>query len=168
MTKRKPPANRAVALVTRPDPTAKGGTGAKVTVTPAGVELCRELAAGGHPLYGIRAVLGLGRDAFDAARDRQPELVDALDAGHAELEVELVHCLLEAARKGQYACAMFLLKTRCNYRETGPVDGGPDSRVQVIIQIPEPMSKAEFARIIEGSASLPDQPALLGPRSVER
>ena len=65
-------ANRAVALVTRPDPTAKGGTGAKVTVTPAGVELCRELAAGGHPLYGIRAVLGLSRDAFDAARKRQP------------------------------------------------------------------------------------------------
>ncbi len=77
------------------------------------------------------------------------------------------HCLLEAARKGTYACAMFLLKTRCNYRETGPVDGGPDNRVQVNIQIPEPMSKAEFAKIIEGKA-LPDQPALPGPRSVER
>ena len=125
----------------------------KVTVTPEGVARVRELAAGGHPLYGIAATLGTTRAALQGARKRQPELQAALDGGHAALEAELVHCLLEAARKGQYACAMFLLKTRCGYRETGPVDGGPEG-VVVNISIPDPMSKAEFAKIIEGTATV--------------
>ena len=41
-----------------------------------------------------------------------------LDAGYAKMEVELVHILMEQARKGVYACAMFLLKTRANYRSS--------------------------------------------------
>ena len=150
---------------------AKGGGHRKVTVTPEGVERVRELAAGGHPQYGIAAALGTTMDAFKGARKRQPELEAALLAGHATLETELVHCLLEAARKGQYACAMFLLKTRCGYREQGPVDGGEGAAVQVNISIPPAMSKSEFAKIIEGTATIVpagSAPALPGPNRVER
>ena len=147
----KPPARirfPKAPLITWPDPAASNGTKAKASITPAGIKLVEKMARGAHPEYGIANTLGVSRPTFKRMRDEQPELQAALDSGRAGLEVELVHYLLEAAKLGQYACAMFLLKTRCSYRESGPTDG-EQAGVAINISIPEGMSRAEFEKMID-------------------
>ena len=136
------------ALVVKYRAAPQGGR--EAVVTPAGVKLARQMATEGHPLYGIAATMGLDPGTLRACRKRQPDLDNALQAGHAALEGELVNILLEQARKGQYACAMFLLKARCGYRETGPVDGGPDSRTTVNVLIPPALTDAQAAALLSG------------------
>ena len=108
------------------------------------------MATQGHPLYGVSAALQISPNTFRACRKRQPDLDNALQAGHAALDHELVDLLLVAARKGQYACSMFLLKARCGYRETGPTDGGPDSRTTVNVLLPPPLTDAQAAALLSG------------------
>jgi len=132
-------------------------------VTSAGCEVARRMTAEGCPLAMVGAVLGLPRRTLHDATKRQPELADAIAAGNGELEKELVNLLIEQARGGYAPAAMFLLKSKCGYRETGALDGS-DTRVQVNIQIPAPMSDAEFRQIIDGRAE-PPAPALPGRTS---
>ncbi len=124
--------------------------GREAVVTPTGIKLAKEMATEGHPLYGIAATLGLDPKTLRACRKRQSDLENALVAGHAALEGELVNILLESARKGQFACAMFLLKARCGYRETGPTDGGPDSRTTINVLIPPPLTDAQAQALLSG------------------
>ena len=70
-----------------------------------------------------------------------------MDEGHAGLEHELVHSLLAAARKGNVAAAMFLLKTRHGYRETGQTDTAP--KVAVQINLPGAIDEAAYVRMVE-------------------
>lgn len=80
-------------------------------------------AASGYSRAGVAALLGISRKSLQLCSERQPEVAAALQRGEAALEQELVMGLVQAARKGQYAPTMFLLKTRFGYRETGPTDG---------------------------------------------
>lgn len=136
------------ALVVKYVTAPQGGRVA--TVTPPGIRLAQEMAAGGHPLYGIAATLGLDPKTLRACKKRQPDLDNALVAGHAALEHELVDLLLQAGRKGAWACCMFLLKSRCGYRETGPTDGGPDSRTTVNVILPPALSDAQAQALLSG------------------
>ena len=145
------------------------GKGTKAVVTPAGCEVARRMQAEGCPEALLASVLGLPLATMRDAAKRQPELADAMAAGAGVLEGELVKLLMEHARGGYSPAAMFLLKSKCGYREQGPPAG--QANVQVNIQIPPPMSDAEFKAIIDGTASAaPEPPALPTPRkgSVDR
>lgn len=148
------------ALVVKYEAAPKGGR--QAVVTPAGVKLAQEMSKAGHPLYGIAAALKLDPSTLRACCKRQDDLDNALVAGHAALEHELVDLLLVAARAGAYACAMFLLKARCGYRETGPTDGGPDKRVTVAVLIPPPLTDAQAAALLSGLPKA-DRESLDGP-----
>lgn len=120
---------------------------AGIAVTDAGLKIVRDMARLGHPVPAIAAALGCSRETLNQCRKRQPEMAEALDEGHAGLEHELVHSLLAAARKGNVAAAMFLLKTRHGYRETGQTDTAP--KVAVQINLPGAMDEAAYVRMVE-------------------
>ena len=150
MAKRKPQ-----ILVTWIDPTALGGHHAKATVTPAGVTIASKMARAGHPMRGIAAAIGLGVDAFRGAVERQPDLQAALNTSLSNLEQECVGVLLKAMRAGEYTPAIFMLKGKFQWRESGPIDGGPESRVAINLHIPPGMSRAEATALISDIS--PDQ-----------
>lgn len=144
------------------------GKGDLTVVLPAGCEVAQGMQAQGLPVAFIASVLGVSHTTMKDCVKRQPELADAMAAGAGELEGELVKLLIEQARGGYAPAAMFLLKSKCGYRETGPPAGG-DTAVQVNIQIPAPMPAAEFQAIISGQASgapvIDQQPVV--PRQTE-
>ena len=65
---------------------------------------------------------------------------------------------MESAKSGYAPAAFFLLKTRCNYRESGPTDG--NAGVAINITIPPAMSRAEFEKMIDIA---PDRKQLEAP-----
>ena len=78
--------------------------GREAVVTPTGIKLAKEMATEGHPLYGIAATLGLDPKTLRACRKRQSDLENALVAGHAALEGELVNILLESTSGCARSC----------------------------------------------------------------
>lgn len=138
---------------------ARHGT---VTINAPGLAIVRDMARGGHPINGIAAALGMSGRVLRECRKRQPEVEEALSEGLAGLEHELVHSLLAAARKGQIAAAMFLLKCRHGYRETGQTDAAP--KVAVQINLPGAMDERAYARLIGEGEGVSCPPA----RSRER
>lgn len=148
------------SLITR----ASRATNAKSNITPAGLQVIERMAAAGQDQRTIAARLGVDRKTLTDLRDRDPAVAEAWGRGHAALADELTHILLQHAREGNVIAAIFLTKARLNWRDQGPVDGGPDNRVQVNISIPPPMTDKEFKAIIEGKAAA----ALPGPKSVTR
>lgn len=130
-------------------PTTRGHDG-MVTVHAPGLEVIRTMARNGHPVTSIAAALGMSARVMRECRKRQPEVEAAFAEGLGGLEHELVHTLLEAARKGQVAAAMFLLKCRHGYRETGQADSAPTVAVQ--INLPGAMDERSYAKMIEAEA----------------
>lgn len=61
--------------------------------------------------------LRMGKDAFRAAKRRDPAVQDAIDRGRAVEHDKLVGVLHYLAMGGQYVPAIFLLKARHGYRE---------------------------------------------------
>lgn len=70
----------------------------------------------------------------------------------AARSTELTDILLTQARKGVTVAAIFLAKARLGWIEGRAAEAPPTAPVQVNIQIPPPMSDAEFRRVIEGNA----------------
>lgn len=151
MTKPKP----KQVLVTWKDAKATSGHDAKATITPAGVKLAAKMARAGHPNYGIAAVMGLGKDSFRRAIDRQPELRQALDVALGELEAECVSALVTAMRKGAWAPACFLLKGKFGFREAGVVEQ-PTGQTQVNIIIPPRMTDEQYQEVIRNITPAPE------------
>lgn len=141
-------------------PTTRDAKHGTVTVNAPGLAIITDMARNGHPINGIAAALGMSGRVLRECRKRQPEVEEALSEGLAALEQELVHSLLAAARKGQIAAAMFLLKCRHGYRETGQTDAAP--KVAVQINLPGAMDERAYARLIEegegGSCPSPRSP----------
>lgn len=135
------------ALVTR----AGRGASTKVTVTPAGLEVIEAMAAEGQDQRTIGKRLGVDAKTLRGIRDRDPAVAEAWERGHAALADELTHLLLKHARKGNVTAAIYLTKARLGWREGTPAEGHQQA-VQVNIQIPPPMSDAEFRAIVEGRA----------------
>jgi len=121
-----------------------------IAILPPALDIIRNMARLGHPVPSIAAALGVSRETLNQCRKRQPEVEEAFAEGLGGLEHELVHSLLEAARKGQVAAAMFLLKCRHGYRETGQADGGP--KVAVQINLPGAMDERAYTKMIEADA----------------
>lgn len=138
------------ALVTRPSDTARDGTAAKVTVTPAGLKVIEAMAAEGQDQRTIAKRLGVDRKTLIDMRDRDPVMDEVWARGHGELASELTHLLLTKARAGNIIAMIYLTKARLGWREGTPAEGAGQANVQVNINIPPSMSKAEFQRIIDG------------------
>ena len=146
----------------RPEPSSEPPTGKKrkkaatgltvrdasgIAVLPPALDIIRNMARLGHPTPSIAATLGVSRETLNQCRKRQPEVEEAFAEGLGGLEHELVHSLLEAARKGQVAAAMFLLKCRHGYRETGQTDSAP--KVAVQINLPGAMDERAYMKMVE-------------------
>ena len=87
-------------------------------------------------------------------REQDEELKDALAVGHGALATELTDILLTQARTGNTVAAIFLAKARLGWIEGRAAEAPPIAPVQVNIQIPPPMSDAEFRRVIDGKAEV--------------
>jgi hypothetical protein len=133
----------AKALITR----AEGPNGL-VTVTGQGRAMAEALAAAGFTDTTVARRLGIGNATLRECRKRDPAVAEALARGRARMEDELVHGLMRQARDGYAPAAMFLLKTRCGYRETGATDGG-DTKVNVQIVLPRALTMDEYMKTIE-------------------
>lgn len=147
-TETSPPANL---------PTSRDGKHGTAVIHAPGLATITDMARNGHPANGIAAALGMSGEAFRQCRKRQPEVEAAMAEGLAGLEQELVHSLLAAARKGQIAAAMFLLKCRHGYRETGQTDASP--KVAVQINLPGAMDERAYVNMIEAEARNDDADA---------
>lgn len=132
-------------------PTSRDERHGTVTVHAAGLAIIADMARHGHPTSSIASALGMSGRVFRECRKRQPEVEEALAEGLGGLEHELVHSLLTASRKGNVAAAMFLLKCRHGYRETGMGDAAP--RIAVQINLPAAMEERTYTRMLEGEGS---------------
>lgn len=125
----------------------KGGPGRpQMLITKAGLEAIERMARAGHSDVSIAKALGTCKRGLQNLKLHNPTVQDALDAGRAGLEDELSDILLEVARnrehKMQTIAAMYLTKARCGWRDQG--EAGPEQRPNVIIQLPDSQSPADY------------------------
>lgn len=150
------PSAKSKALVTRAAAPGRGGA-KRVAITAAGLAVIEAMAAEGNDNRTIAKRLGINKSTLEDIRDRDPAVAEAWERGHAALADELTHILLSHARKGNVVAAIYLTKARLGWREGTPAEGHKQA-VQVNIQIPPPMSEAEFRAITEGRASGAPEP----------
>ncbi len=122
-------------------------------VLPAGIEKVFAMSANGATIGSIARALGVSGSAFYRARERQPEVQEAIDSGRSELSTELQDILMVKAREGNITAAIFLAKARAGWVEqSGQVEGV--SRVTnntVNIQINAPMTEAQVLALMDAS-----------------
>jgi hypothetical protein len=109
--------------------------GAPFEVTAAGLELVARWARTGASNNRIAASLGCSRNTFRDLRARQPEVDDALAAGRAALDQEVVDELLKMGRAGNVTALIWLSKNRLGWRDNPTEGSGQVMNVQ-IIQLP--------------------------------
>ena len=136
-------------LVTWVDPTAKGGPDSKATITPEGIKVAAKMCRAGWPQHAIGAAMGVGRESFRMAIERQPALREAMDVSLGALEQELVHVMVAAARSGAWQPACALLKGRFGYREHGEVPNQPAPASTINIIIPPRLTDEAYDQIIK-------------------
>ena len=142
------------APVTRPEPAPialpdaplveRDGRDATV-ITIAGLAAIQILASAGRSQNSIAAALGIGRGAFKACFERQPEARLAWEAGNAADEQFWLDALRRASATGAFIPAMFILKARHGYREGDQ----PDMRPNVTIVLPDALSPAQYMQVIQ-------------------
>jgi len=109
-----------------------------------GLKIVEELSARGCSVVTIAKALRMGRDAFRRCRDRQPEVLEALERGRAVEHDQLVGNLRLAANEGNVVANIFLLKARHDYIDT-PLP--PSVQVNVgagVLVVPQRLSMEEF------------------------
>lgn len=84
----------------------------------------------------------MSREVFYRWLKENPELAEAREACLGLEEKDLVDMLWEAAKGGNVAAAMFLLKARHQYRDNSPV--ADQTNVQVNITLPGAVRLAEY------------------------
>lgn len=87
-----------------------------------------------------------GKDAFRAAKRRDPAVQEAIDRGRAVEHDKLVGVLHDLPMEGQYVPAMFLLKARHGYREGEQFEANVNLRIDTggVLVVPNKMSMEEF------------------------
>ncbi len=121
------------------------GTHAKVTVTPAGLALIEAMAAEGNDQRTIAKALGIGRTTLTNIRDRDPEVTEAWESGHAALADELTHLLLSQARKGNIVAMIYLTKARLGWVEGSAPE---EKRPNIIINLPDSKTPEDYMKMI--------------------
>ena len=123
---------------------------AKIELSTAQYGLAEELAAKGNRLRDIAAALGMHSDTLRLHRQEDHELDAAIERGRGKEHAALVGVLYSAAvDKGNVAAAMFLLKCRHGYRESGPENGEGGARVAVVVNLPGALDPTQYAKLIE-------------------
>lgn len=122
-----------------------------LTVTDAGLEQITRLAAEGCADATIAKVLGINRKTFGAMLrdDGDPRVIEAFYLGKGRLADECIGTLLGHMRSGNVTACIFACKSLLGMRDQGPATPAGVNAVQVNIQIPAPMSDAEFKKIVE-------------------
>ncbi len=104
-------------------------------------------AADGFSVRGVAAGLGVCQDTMKKWFDEFPELQEAFDVGR-ERERQALHNMLyrQAIEKGVTVAAIFLLKSRHNYRDQGDqYEGG--NKIQINFQLPGALPMEEFSKL---------------------
>lgn len=114
------------------------------TLPRGGVEIIRRLASDGCSDTQIAQQLRMDRRTLARIRQENPKAQAAYEEGRAAEETELVGLLMEKARRGDKVSAMFLLKSRHNYRDMGPIEGQEDEHRSVSIHLNAPMTEAQY------------------------
>jgi hypothetical protein len=133
-------------------------TGANMYVlTEAGRAAVREASAGGMALGTIaRNVLGISACAFEDMRKRDQTVQELVEYGREMLSNELYDILLDQARSGVVASAIFLARSRAGFvNDGGSIEGMPQPKVvnntQINIQLVEPLTPEQFRQITQGA-----------------
>jgi len=109
-----------------------------------GLKVIEELAARGVAEATMAKALRMGKDAFRAAKRRDPAVQEAIDRGRAVEHDKLVGVLHDLAMAGQYVPAMFLLKARHGYREGEQVGVNVNIDTGGVLVVPNKMTMEEF------------------------
>ncbi|NYF80568.1 hypothetical protein [Granulicella arctica] len=107
------------------------------------------LAATGHSKLGIAAYFGVGIGVFERWMEEDDELKEAFANGREQERHALHAALFNKAMRGDGPSAMFLLKSRHNYREGDQSD--ISNRVQITFNLPGAMTPEQF-KTLEGVA----------------
>lgn len=102
------------------------------------------MAARGFREADVARRLGMAESTWRRVRDRDPQVVEAFEAGRSELHEELISQLLEKAREGNIACLLFALKILFGYRENAPVEVEHTHNVR--IELPAALAVEAYAR----------------------
>lgn len=70
----------------------------------------------------IATVLDMGVATFHRMKDQYPEILIAYKKGYESVKHQAVGTLRQAMKDGETSAAMFILKTRFNFREKEKVD----------------------------------------------
>jgi hypothetical protein len=120
----------------------------KKTVPPGGYKLIRVLAANGAREQDIAQALRMNLRTWMRIKAEDEKALAAWEAGRAVEHEALRGVLFDKAIAGNIAAAMFLLKTRHNYREKGD-EGAGDQRVTVEFKLPGAMAPEQYVEFIK-------------------
>lgn len=123
------------------------GTG-EVTITNHGRDLVQGAAADGVSKQQIAHRLGVDVKTFRELLRRDEKAQEAYDLGNAANETELRNLLMEKARAGNVTAAIYLTKARHGWTE----GEAPDTRPNVVINLPGAMSPDQYMRAIRQGA----------------
>jgi hypothetical protein len=129
-----------------------GLSGVPTRLTDVAIERVEALARTGLRQTSVAALLGISEDAWDRAKEQQPEVAAAFQRGRASLEEELAGMLVAQARKGNIAATIFALKNVANWSDGG-IRGEQAPSLSVNINIPPAMTDEEFKQIVDGKAT---------------
>jgi len=123
----------------------------KIILIPDDIDRIETLASKGFGLRAIAKHIGVGLETLRRRRLDTPEVNEALKRGREIEEKSLVDSLLARAldpkNNAGAAAAMFLLKTRHNYREN--IETDTDNRVAVVVNVPAALKPEEYAKLVE-------------------
>lgn len=119
--------------------------------------LIEAAAANGTDLATIARALGMDRHTFAEIRKRDRRAQEAVEYGRALMSDELHDILMRQARDGVTVAAIFLAKSRAGWDDkSGVAEGVAPKTVnntQINVNFVKPMSREDFARLIEGDTS---------------
>ena len=122
-----------------------GGQGRSHYVVGArGIKIVEELSARGCHVTTIAKALRMGKDAFLACRQRQPEVEEAYQRGLGTEHDALVSNLRAAANTGNVVANIFLLKARHAYREGEPLEVNVSVNAGGVLVVPADMTVEEY------------------------
>lgn len=125
-------------------------------ILPKGVQASHIMRKDGLSIQSIAYRLGVSDRTFRDCIRRQPELQEAIHAGHARQQDYLVRLLMKGALAGFYPAAMFLLKGFHGIREN---DAPQNNTSNVVIHLPASMSMEDLKRLAEAGVDPMQLPA---------
>ncbi len=122
------------------------------TLPEGGLATIRELASAGANEVQIAKQLGMSYEVWQRIRTEDEEARSAwLEARAIEREALCGMLYRQAMEEGNATAAMFLLKTRHDYRDHGQSIDGTDagSRVNIVLNLPAALSREDYGKLIE-------------------